>query len=89
MGIVQRVFAPLDKIPKDKLLHYVTGQVIALVVLAFPNLLVGAAFAAAVFIGKEIHDYYTPGHKAEWNDVWASVLGGVPVYIAFLMGRAL
>ena len=65
----------LEKIEKDKLLHFVAGSL----VYASSSWLLGyyaLALVVAVAIGKEVYDHYYNG-TVDVYDAIATVLGGV------------
>lgn len=64
----------LQKIPNDKLIHFLGGYMIASIF--------GIWIAVAVGAVKEIYDYYNRDkHTPEWMDFAATILGGLVAMI--------
>jgi len=74
----------IGKVPKDKLLHFIAGLVIA----AFAALVLGmkACFIPALFAGllKEFFDLWTTD-KWDWGDIVATLAGGLVIFAFALM----
>lgn len=86
--MLEKFYALCAKIPQDKLLHYVTLQLLAavlLIVLPVHGLMIllTALLCAAAAVLKEIRDLKDPHHKADPWDVVAGLLGGVPLYLLY------
>lgn len=83
MQIVNKILSIIGSIPKDKLLHFITGVIIAL----FFGELVPFMALASSFIGgvvKEIYDEISYGGW-DWYDLLATVLGGLLIQIFILV----
>jgi hypothetical protein len=66
----------------DKLLHFMAGAAVFMLMLPFVGPL--AAMAAVVFVGagKEVYDYFNPEkHTSDLLDIVATVAGGLILFV--------
>ena len=76
----------IPTIPHDKLLHYLVGQLIALLSVGLSPWL-SLLLVAAAAIGKEAYDSAHPAtHTCDPWDAAATVIGGVLVWVGYLLG---
>ena len=76
--MIETIFAKLNSIPSDKVMHFASGVVLFAVMLPF----IGAGFALAgvvlIGIGKEIYDLrHKDIHTPDIWDAVATSLGGL------------
>lgn len=89
--LLYRLFDAMGRIPQDKALHFVWGQVLAMAAfLAFGRdlkaLALSGLITVAVAWAKEmLLDKGTPGHECSPYDLLATLLGGVPVWVLAVM----
>ena len=75
-----------DIIPLDKMLHFLMMfSINATLYAIYPNLWVLFIAPMVVGIGKEILDSRTPGNRFDFNDVIATVFGGIAYMIVVLV----
>ena len=72
------------RIPQDKLLHFAAGSIFAMVGMAFGPLW-SLLLVTGVGLGKEVYDAAHPMHTADPLDLMATVLGGLPVWLAVVL----
>jgi len=63
-------------IPKDKLLHFGAGLIIALIVTLLSTPLIGVAVGALAGVAKEIYDYFDYG-DFDFFDMFVTIIGAV------------
>lgn len=86
--MIERLFKALAGVPSDKVLHFAYGVVIAVAGLSISGFMSFWLVVLAA-VGKEIYDGTlgkAHGHAADPWDVFATVLGGALIWIAFLVG---
>lgn len=76
----------LDKIPRDKLLHFSLG-VICFTLFLFISLGIAAIATFIIGIGIEVYQKITKSGVFEWLDAFAFWLGGWFVFIAVFIDR--
>lgn len=71
-------------VPTDKAFHFIAGQVIALgsVWMGLPWSIVIVVLIAA---GKEVWDKHNPPHQCDVWDAVVTVVGAVPIWIAYCL----
>lgn len=72
--------------PYDKCLHFIGGTILAAVTVPFVGIVLSMALVTAIAVGKELWDYNHPPHQTELWDAFSTMLGGLPVWIAFGCG---
>ena len=66
--------------PYDKCLHFLAGQLAALLTLAL-GLPWSCGLVLALAVGKEVYDFYHPAaHTCDVLDALATLCGGLPVW---------
>ena len=71
---------------QDKLLHFIAGQLIALIVFFFSDSIVFALIVtAAIGAIKELYDSDSETHTADFKDFIATVAGGVFLVVVVLI----
>lgn len=88
-NLLNKIVGWLNRIPADKYKHFALGAVIAAVVLLFGALFLpkwAAVSASMIIVGligavKEIYD-----NRADRSDIFATSLGGLVVWIVYLIG---
>lgn len=84
--LLERAFTIAARIPHDKLLHFAVGVLAGALGLA-GGLGGSIALPLALGVGKEIYDHWHPAHTADPVDLLATLLGALPVWGAWLLGR--
>ena len=67
--------------PKDKLLHFIAGLAIALASI-YLGLWASVAIVFITGLFKETWDWFNPPHTVDILDLVATVMGGIPVWVA-------
>lgn len=78
--MIEKLFTFLSKIPKDKLLHFAAGVVVA-TAMSWAPLWFNIFVVFVVAAGKEAYDYLHPAHTSDPFDCLATMLGGLPVWL--------
>lgn len=87
--IITKIVGRLNRIPSDKYKHFAVGAVLAAVVLLVGALVLpkwAAVSTSMIVVGlagaaKEIYD-----DRSDRSDIFATSLGGLVVWIAYLIG---
>lgn len=87
--LLDKIVGWLNRIPADKYKHFAVGAAIAAPVLLVGALILpkwAAVFTSMIVVGlagaaKEIYD-----DRADRSDIFATCLGGLAVWIAYLIG---
>jgi hypothetical protein len=74
----------IESLPKDKILHFCTGMLLALPAFLSPWFLLLPVLAG---IGKEFFDKYIKKAKFDLYDLAATILGALPVLIILTLGK--
>nr|WP_320132322.1 hypothetical protein [uncultured Holophaga sp.] len=70
---------------KDQIAHAGTGLGLAAILIGF-GFWISLSVVVVAAIGKEVYDYYHPAtHTCEVMDACATILGGLPVWLAWLI----
>lgn len=85
MEQIIKLFNFLSEIPKDKLLHFFYGSLVAFVVAMFFGAWWAMLSALVVGVFKEVVDYFDHG-DVESRDLLFTVLGGAVVCLPLVLG---
>ena len=86
---IEKIIGWMNRIPADKYKHFAVGAALAVAVLLtgalilpkWANLVASVAVVAMAAIVKEIFD-----DRDDRSDIFATCLGGLAVWIAYLIG---
>lgn len=78
--MIEKLLRLASFIPKDKLLHFAAGVLIA-AAMSWAPLWFNVTMVFLAAAGKEAYDYLHPAHTSDPFDCLATMLGGVPVWL--------
>ncbi len=82
--MLDKIINTLGRVPQDKCMHYITGQIGAVVLLTLTKSIGWSAFGVLlVALWWELRDL----RHSDPADVLATVVGGIPLYFLFVVCR--
>ena len=77
-AILSKLFASLNAIPADKVMHFASGTILYAALLPFVGSSLALSVIVMIAVAKEIYDSCNPDkHTADMWDAVATTLGGL------------